>query len=309
MSTLWVNKYRPTTLDEYVFANGSVRNTVESWIKNQSIPMIMMCGPCGTGKTSLALLILKLIGTDESDIKIINASIDNGVDFIRNTIVNFSSVMPYGDYKYIILDECDYLSVNAQAALRGVMEKFSETTRFIFTCNYPHKIIPALHSRCQELRIDMIDRTEFMVKIAKILINEGVEFDEATLEHYVNAAYPDMRKCINNCQMHSSTGTLEISVNLSSVADYKVDSIALIRDGKYTEARTLICKNISNEEYDEMYRFMYENVVIWADTDEKVGKCVRAIRDGIVYDTSVSDREINLSATLVTLELITKGVL
>jgi len=137
----------------------------------------LFSGAAGTGKTTLAKILINEIGVNQYDILEVNASRNNTVDYIKSTIVTFVSTMPFGDFKVVLLDEADYLSPNAQAVLRGIMETYHETARFILTCNYPHKVIPALHSRCQGFHIDRIDHTEFTARAAEILITEGVEPD------------------------------------------------------------------------------------------------------------------------------------
>jgi len=150
MKELWVEKYRPKTVSEYVFRDDHQRKQVESWIKEKTIPHLLFSGNAGIGKTTLAKVLFNELEINDLDILEINASRTNSVDDIRNTIINFVQMIPFGDFKIVLLDEADYLSPNAQAALRGVMEEYHTTSRFILTCNYPNRIIPALHSRCQD---------------------------------------------------------------------------------------------------------------------------------------------------------------
>lgn len=207
--------------------------------------------------------------------------------------------------KQILTHNCDYLSPNAQAALRGVMERYSNSCRFLLTCNYPHKIIPAIHSRCQGFHIEKLDRTEFTARIAQILLDEGVEFELETLDMYVTAAYPDMRKCIGMAQQNSQDGVLSApNVKETGTNDFRVNMIALFRSGDLANARKLICQQATPEEYDGIFRFLYENLDVWSQNYEQQCQALLIIRNGMVNDTLVADREINLSATLAELELL-----
>ena len=194
MKQLWVEKYRPADIEGYVFRDETQREQVKQWIKEGAIPHLLFSGSAGIGKTTLAKILITALNIDEYDILQINASRDNGVDFIRTRIEGFVSTMPFGKFKIVLLDEADYLSPGAQAVLRGLMETYSDTARFIMTCNYPHKIIPALHSRCQGFHIEKVDHTEFTARAATVLVTEGVDFDLDTLDNFVTSTYPDLRK-------------------------------------------------------------------------------------------------------------------
>ena len=168
MKQLWVEQYRPRDIDGYVFRDEAQRDQVKQWIKEGTIPHLLFSGAAGIGKTTLAKILINALNIDEYDVLEINASRTNSVDDVRDKITNFVSTMPFGQFKIVLLDEADYLSPNAQAALRGVMEEYAQTARFIMTCNYPHKIIPALHSRCQGFHIEKVDHTEFTARAATV---------------------------------------------------------------------------------------------------------------------------------------------
>ncbi len=305
MKELWVEKYRPTKINEYVFRDESQRKQVQSWLDSKAVPHLLFSGAAGTGKTTLAKILLYELNVDWGDVLIINGSTENGVDEIRHRITNFATTMPFGDFKYVLLDEADYLTPNAQAALRGVMERYSNSCRFLLTCNYPHKIIPALHSRCQGFHIEKLDKTEFTVRIATILSEENVEFDLETLDLYVAAEYPDMRKCIGLCQQNAQDGKLhKPHIEDLGTADYKVQMITLFRQGKIKEARQVICKSAVLEEYESIYRHLYENLDYWGTDLEIQSKAIIIIRNGLVNHTVCGDPEICLSATLVELEML-----
>ena len=209
MKQLWVEQYRPKDVDGYVFRDEAQREQVKQWIKDGSIPHLLFSGAAGIGKTTLAKILINALNVNEYDVLEINASRTNSVDDVRLKITNFVSTMPFGTFKVVLLDEADYLSPNAQAALRGVMEEYSQTARFILTCNYPHKIIPAIHSRCQGFHIEKVDHTEFTARAATVLVNEGADFDLDVLDTYVKSTYPDLRKCLNLLQMNTVDGKLK----------------------------------------------------------------------------------------------------
>jgi DNA polymerase III delta prime subunit len=302
---LWVEKYRPKTVDGYVWRDDNQRNQVTGWIKSKSIPHLLFSGSAGIGKTTLAKLLLNEIGIEDYDILEINASRDNDVDHVRTKIVNFVQMIPFGPFKVVLLDEADYLSLSAQAVLRGVMEQYHETARFILTCNYPNKIIPALHSRCQGFHFEKIDPTEFTARVATILVEENVEFDLDTLDTYVKATYPDLRKCINTLQMNSSEGKLATPSNDVSGNEWRFDAINMFKAGKIGEARKFVCSKIRADEIDEMYRWLYDNVEVFGDETAQ-DTAILIIKQGLVDHALVIDPEINLAATLVRLARINK---
>lgn len=301
MKELWVEKYRPSTINGYVFRDAHQKEQVQRWIKEGSIPHLLFSGNAGIGKTTLAKILFNELEVNELDILELNASRTNSVEEVRDRITNFVQMIPFGEFKVVLLDEADYLSVNAQAALRGVMETYASTARFILTCNYPNKIIPALHSRCQGFHIEKVDQTEFTARVAEILITENIEFDIDTLDTFVKATYPDLRKCINTVQMNSLDGKLHTpEKGDTGEADYKFEMVELFKAGKITEARKLVCSQARPEEMDEIYRWLYDNVAIFGDEPTQ-NKAILIIKQGLVDHTLVIDPEINLAATLIRL--------
>ena len=304
MKELWVEKYRPKTLDGYVFRDQHQKEQIQRWVKDGTIPHLLFSGNAGIGKTTLARILFNELDINPLDILEINSSRTNSVDDVRDKIVNFVQMIPFGDFKVVLLDEADYLSPNAQAALRGVMEEYHTTARFILTCNYPNKIIPALHSRCQGFHVEKTDQTEFTVRVATILGEENVEFDLDTLDTFVRATYPDLRKCINMVQMNSMDGKLHSpEKGDTGDADYKIQMVELFKAGKISEGRKLVCSQARPEEMDEIYRWLYDNVSIFGD-EEKQNKAILIIKQGLVDHTLVIDPEINLAATLIRLSAI-----
>jgi replication factor C small subunit len=211
--------------------------------------------------------------------------------------------MPFGKFKIVLMDEADYLSHNAQGIMRGLLETYQSQARFIFTCNKPHKIMDALHSRCQGFHIDRPDETEFTARVATILVTEGVEFDLDTLDSYVKATYPDLRKALNLLQANSTEGVLEKpSENDKAIRDWKLDAVELMKAGRIREARQAIINNTDNHE--EIFRWFYDNLAIWSATPDGQDEAILIIRKGMVNHSMVADPEINLSATLVELSQI-----
>ena len=301
MKELWVEKYRPKKLDGYVFRDDHQKEQVQRWVKEGTIPHLLFSGNAGIGKTTLAKILFNELDVNPLDILEINASRTNSVEDVRDKIVNFVQMIPFGDFKVVLLDEADYLSPNAQAALRGVMEEYHTTARFILTCNYPNRIIPALHSRCQGFHIERVDVTEFTARVATILVDEGVEFDLDTLDTFVRATYPDLRKCINMVQMNSLDGKLHSpEKGDAGEADYKLEMVELFKAGKIQEARKLVCGQARPEEMEEIYRWLYDNVSIFGEGKAQ-DNAILIIKQGLVDHTLVSDPEINLAATLIRL--------
>jgi DNA polymerase III delta prime subunit len=234
----------------------------------------------------------------------INASRENSVDVVRNKIVNFVQTMPFGNFKVVLLDEADYLTPAGQAALRNDMEAYHMTARFILTCNYQHRIIPALKSRCHEFHITKTDKTEFTARAATVLVSENIVFDLDDLDSYVRATYPDLRKCLNQLQVNSSTGKLlPPHTQGSSEDELLVEATNLFKAGKVLEGRQQLLQYIAlyPTRIEDTYAWMYQNLDLWGKSNEKRDASIIVIRNGLANLSMVGIPEISLAATLVEL--------
>jgi replication factor C small subunit len=302
MKELWTEKYRPKNVKDYVFRDNAQKKQVESWIKQGSIPHLLLSGGPGIGKTTLAKVLLNELGIQSFDILEMNASRERGIDEVKNRITNFIQMIPFGPFKVVLLDEADYLTPEAQAAMRGVMEEYSATSRFILTCNHPNRIIPAIHSRCQGFHMEKIDQTEFTARLATILISENVDFDLDILDTYVKLAYPDLRKCINLVQQNIIDNKLiEPNSGNEMIGDYKIEMVELFKKKKIQEARKLLCSRARPEEIPGIYTWMYDNIDLFGDTEETKDQALLIIKQGLVDHTLILDPEINLAAVLIKL--------
>jgi DNA polymerase III delta prime subunit len=303
MKELWVEKYRPAKVDGYVFVDDAQRDQVQQWIRDGSIPHLMLSGSAGTGKTTLAKLLINELGVDEYDVMWANGSKEaRKIEWV-DKLIGFCQTMPFGKFKVVLIDEADYMNKDSvQPALRNLMEDYSQTVRFILTCNYPHKIIAPIHSRCQGFHIVKTDHTEFTARVATVLLEENVTFDMDVLDSYVKATYPDLRKCLNLVQLNSQTGELkQPSAADKSARDWRLECVDLFKRGKVRDARAVLCQNSNPEEAEDVFRWMYDNLDLWGDTPERQDQAIVIIRNGLVNNNSVADVEINLSATLIEL--------
>lgn len=301
---LWVEKYRPRTTADYVFVDERQRLQVEEWIKTENLPNLLFSGDPGTGKTTLAKVLINELGVDDYDVLEINASRENGVDVIRDKILGFVQTMPFGKFKIVLLDEADYLTPNGQAMLRGDIETYHSTVRFILTCNYAHRIIPALKSRCHEFHITKTDKTEFTARAATVLVSESVEFDLETLDTYVSATYPDLRKCLNQLQTNSSGGRLlPIQNSVNDQDAMLIEITQLFKSGQTVEARKQLLQflSLNPSRNEDIYRWMYTNLDLWGNNDAERGQAVLFIRNGLANLSLVGNPEINLAATMIEL--------
>ena len=293
--SLWVEKYRPTDLSTYI-GNEHLREKVGVYLESGDVPHLLLYGRAGTGKTTLAKIITKNI---DCDYLYVNASDENKIDDVRNKIKTFAASVGFKDLKVVILDECDYLTPNAQAALRNLMETFSKHCRFILTCNYVERIIDPIQSRCQPYKIVPPSRKDVAKQMVHILDSEDVSYNLDDVALIVNAVYPDIRRVINSAQRQVVDGKLKVDINSVIQNDYKVKLLeSLTPNIKMSSIRQLLADN-SVTDYNELYKLLYDEIETYSNG--KVAECILAIAEGQYQDVQVVDKEINFMSTIVKL--------
>ena len=295
--SLWVEKYRPQTLAEYV-GNETVKETIQQYLDNNDIPHLLLHGKAGTGKTTLAKLI---VNTIKCDSMIINASDENNVDTVRNKVKNFASSMGFAGFKIIILDEFDYMTPNAQAILRNLMETFSKHCRFILTCNYHEKIIDPIKSRCQTFAITPPTKKDVAIQVTRILDAEKIKYDLKNVADIISSYYPDIRRILNTCQLQSAKGELKVDHQIMVESNFQTKLIDLLKanDDKrnmFMNIRQAVADNRLND-YSEMYSMLYDRVDEYAAGN--TANVILTIAEGISKDALVVDKEIVFMSTII----------
>ena len=296
-NSLWVESYRTTKLVDYV-GNAHLKSKIEGYLETGDVPHLLLHGRAGTGKTTLAKLIVKSV---DCDYMVINASDENNVDTVRNKVKNFASSMGFKKWKIVILDEFDYMSPNAQAILRNLMETFSQHCRFILTCNYVEKVIDPIQSRCQSFQIVPPTKKDVAIQISKILGAEGVEFEPKDLVPIIDAGYPDIRKIINTCQLNSNKGKLQVDTQNLLENDYKIKVLDILKSkddkrNKYTNMRqTIIDSRVTD--FSELFTLLYEKVDEFAPSN--TANVIIALSEGQSRHFNAIDKEIPMAATLI----------
>ena len=296
--SLWVEKYRPTSLDTYI-GNEHLKSKVSVYLESGDLPHLLLYGKAGTGKTTLAKILVNNI---ECDYMYINASDENSVDTVRTKVRGFASTMGFKDYKIIILDECDYITPNAQAALRNLMETFSKHCRFILTCNFVERIIDPIQSRCQSFQVIPPSKKEVAIHMTNILKEEGVASKMDDIAGLVNAGYPDIRRVINSCQRQCVDGMLVVDKQSLVESDYKMKLMEIIKKESKKDAFKSVRKLLADSQvtdFAELYKLMYDEVDSYGTGH--ISECILIIAKYQLSDSQVVDKEINAMAMIIEL--------
>ena len=309
MKQLWYKKYRPKTLDGFVFVDDHIKRKIEEWVHEKAFPHMLLAGPPGTGKTTLAYILVNECDFEDVDVKYIAASVSKGIDTIRDEIITFVERSSFGEMgRVVILDEVDETTPAFMTALRNLIGEMYDSCRFILTANYPHKIITPLKSRLHTITFNTLDKDSFVARVYEILTKEHVQCDADTLLEYVERYYPDMRRTINALENNTVKGVLKAESKDATEddPDWMKEAIVYFEQGMIKEARNKIVSNITDSLYDEFYTMLYKNLNWFSSTDDGQDAALLVIRKAYVDDTVVANREIVLSSCLVQLSKISK---
>ena len=301
---IWNEKYRPTSLDTYI-GNEHLKSKVRIFIETNDPPHLLFYGRAGTGKTTLSKIITKSI---DCECLYINASDENSVDTVRDKVKGFASTLGFQSLKVIILDECDYITPNAQAALRNLMETFSRHCRFILTCNYVERIIDPIQSRCQSFQIVPPSKKEVAVHLSEILTNENVKFEVDDIATIINGAYPDIRKVINTSQRQVVDGILRMDAREVILNDYKLQILEVLKSSKskketFSEIRQILA-DAKVTDFADFFRLLYDEVDSYGSGH--IAECILVIAKYELSDAQVVDKEINVMAMIIELLRVIK---
>jgi replication factor C small subunit len=297
-NTLWVEKYRPDILENYV-GNENLKETISKYIEQNDIQNLIFYGPAGTGKTTLAKLLVKNINCD---FIYINASDERGIETIRDKVSGFASTMSFKPLKIVILDEADFLTIQAQASLRNVIETFSKSTRFILTCNYIERIIDPLQSRCQTLKIIPPSKADIARHLCKVLSQENVNYDTDSVVNIVKKQYPDVRKMLNICQMSSKKGELVVDSQTLVSSNYIDQIIELLPNNKSFKQIRQIIADSNVDDFEALYKALYERIDEYTTRD---AEAIITIEEYLYHANFRIDKEINVMACIAKLLTLT----
>lgn len=294
--TLWVEKYRPQNLEEYI-GNTELKAKMQVFIESGDIPHLLLVGPAGTGKTTLAKVLAK---NTDCDLLYINASSENSVDIMRNKIQDFCSTTGFATFKLIVLDEADFLTPNAQAALRNLMETFSKYTRFILTANYAERMIDPIQSRCQVFKIVPPKKESVAVRLVQILDTEGVVYTLEDIAMIVNSGYPDIRRVINSAQRQNVKGVLTVDKYAMLQNDYKLQLLEHLKNDSKSQAfnniRQLLADTQVND-YTDLYRLLFDEIETYAKGH--IVSVILILGDANATDTFAVDKEIHVMSMII----------
>lgn len=305
--SVWAETCQPSNLKQYIFQNSKHETIFKEFVETQSLNgHLFLSGPSGTGKTTLANVLVKELKVDPLDVLFVKASENNQVDFYRDTLPLFVNSMPNGDFRVVILDEADFISQNAQAVLRKTLENPNNPTRFILTCNYPGRMMPSLKSRCQQYSFAAPNQEDVTEYVARELIQKGIKIDLDILDRYVAAGYPDLRSIFNMVQPSCINGVLLDITNESTDGDYKFDLLPLLEKGNWKGCRKLLCESVAGEEWESVYTFLYQNIhrCTKFQNQDNWDQAIIAIADMLDKHTRSPDPEITAISLITQLSQI-----
>jgi len=303
---LWVEKYRPQTLSEYVFHDEQQRKAFERFVSDKTIPHLLLTGVQGSGKTTIAQILIRELGLEDTDVLTLNASDENSVDVMREKIKSFITTFAMGDFKVVHLDEADMITPAGQAVLKLFMEDYADQARFILSCNLEHRITAPIKSRTQHYRFKAGNKDDITEYAAKVLLSEKVSFGLPLLDKYVSVGYPDVRKIVNLLQQNTHDGKLDALASEREVGDYKFELIDMLEKDNWQQARKVVCENVATEEWEEVYRFLYENIDKSPkfSAKDKWEAAIVVVADHLYKHSICADPEINAAAMFVRLSQI-----
>jgi len=291
-NTLLVEKYRPTTLEHYV-GNENIKEVIQKYLNQNDIQNFIFYGGAGTGKTTLAKLIVKNL---DCDFLYLNASDENGIDTIRDKVKGFASTASFKGIKVVILDEADFITIQGQAALRNVIETFSRSTRFILTCNYIERIIDPIQSRCQVLKIVPPSKLDTAKHTVWVLDQEEISYETDDIKSIVNQYYPDLRKMLNTIQSSTINSKLLLDKDVLVSSNYMLSIIKELSTSKNWKNIRQIIADSGVKDFEELYRFLFDNSSKYASDRE--GSVAIILNEHLYQSNFRIDKEINIMSAI-----------